>query len=192
MKPTDPLSEYYVMDVDWTDSMLLQSIPEPPDDMSWTLGTRFKKSPSLPVIATICTGYENETPVPFSNVPPIMSSQLSEVILNAGVQNLDLYEAILESEDGSVQIPNYKAYNVVGLISAAELSKTEFDSKNPSRYLDASIDKLEIDPGKISNLLLFRLAEFSSALIVHSSIKDAIEKAKIPKVYFTRPSQFKS
>lgn len=184
--------DYFVLEPDMLDGMLLQSIPDPPSDPSWTLGARFSSSPQTPVPATICEGYEEEAPLPYVNVPPVMSAQLHQVLLAAGVGNVDVYDAELVSEDGRVRLQGYKAFNVIGLIAAADMAKSSFAPDNPSRSLDASFDSLALDSDRIRGLLVFRLAEYSSAVVVHRSVRQAIEAAGITGLVFRKPADFLS
>ncbi len=174
------------------DGMLLESIPEPPTDPSWTLGARFSTAPATPVQAQICEGYEEESPRPYLNVPPVMSDQLHQVLLAAGVGNLDVYEAELVSADGRVRLQGYKAFNVIGLVAAADLARSQFAADNPSRSVDASFENLALDPARVRGLRLFRLAEYSSAVVVHHTVRQAIEDAGISGIIFRKPSEFLS
>lgn len=174
------------------DGMLLQSIPDPPADPSWTLGARFSTPPPTPVPVLICEGYEEESPLPYVNVPPVMSDPLHQALLAAGVSNLDVYEAELVSEDGRVRLPGYKAFNVIGLVAAADMALSRFAPDNPSRRLDASFDSLTLDAARVRGLLLFRLAEYSSAVVVHRSVRQAIEAAGITGIVFRKPAEFLS
>ena len=99
---------------------------------------------------------------------------------------------MLRSDDGKVRIEGFKAFNLIGLVAAADLSASRFAPENPSRHLDASFDGLVLDPERIGGLLMFRLAEFSSAVIVHRSVQAAIEQAGIKRISFRKPSEFLS
>lgn len=95
-------------------------------------------------------------------------------MLAAGVDNIDLYKAIVRREDGSVVSEDYVSYNVIGVVQAADLSRTQFAPENTSRLLDASIEKLAVDPSKAHDLLLFRLAESLGTVVVHERVKKEV------------------
>ncbi len=143
--------------------MLLQSIPEPTEGQSWTLDVGFSSPPLQPVTVTICDGYEHESPLPFMNVPPVMSDQLYQALLAAGIQNIDVYEAELVSQDGQVRWPGFKAFNVIGIFENIHLVK---------------------------DLRLFRLTSFTSEVIIHSSIRKAIEASGISGIRYRKPGEF--
>jgi hypothetical protein len=121
-----------------------------------------------------------------------MSTQLLEVLLATGVGNIDAYDAELVSEDGRVRLQGYKAFNVIGLVAAADMAQSRFAPDNPSRSLDASFDSLALNSDRIRGLLLFRLAEYSSAVVVHRSVRQAIEDAGITGIVFRKPAEFLS
>lgn len=198
MKATDtpnqpaPVDEYFVMQPVMRGGMLLAPLRDVPEDQAWTVGQRFDPPPAQPVVAKIRNGYEDAEPRPFLGVPPILSDKLLDVLRGVGVSNLDTYEAVIQSADGAVSLKGYKAFNLIGLVAAANLAQTRFAPDNESRFMDASIDGLVLDPAKIQGLRMFRLAENTSAIIVHRSVKAAVEAAGIPHVNFVKPSDFMS
>jgi hypothetical protein len=184
--------QFFVLGSDMKGGMLLTSIPRPHRRQSWTMGQRFTTAPTLPVMAEITKGYETATPCSYVDVPPIMSVGLYETLVHAGVTNIDAYDAVLRSEDGAVTVKGFVAFNLIGLVAAADLGASRFAAGSSSRHLDASFDSLVLDTERIAGLRMFRLAEFSSAVIVHRSIKAAIEAAAIPRVVFRKPAEFLS
>lgn len=183
-------SDYWVLQPVVRGGMLLAPLVRPGEDQSWTLGQRFQDRPIEPLVAKIRPGYEGAEPRPFLGVPPVMSAQMAQVLLGAGVGNLDLYDLVLRSADGSIALGGYKAFNLIGLIQAADLAGTRFSPENPSRHLDASIDALSISKPAAAGQLMFRLAEQTSAIIVHDRVRAAVEAAGIQHVTFVAPSQY--
>jgi hypothetical protein len=196
MKATDPpdqpapVDEYFVMQPVMRGGMLLAPLRDVPEDQGWTVGQRFDPPPVPPVVARVRSGYETAEPRPFLGVPPILSDKLLDVLRAAGVSNLDVYEAVIQSADGQVSLKGWKAFNLIGLVAGADLSQTRFTPGQPSRFLDASIDGLALDPAKISGLRMFRLAENTSAIVVHRAVKAAVEAAGIAHIQFLKPADF--
>ena len=188
----DSQLNYFIMQPVLENGMLLSPVARPPNRQSWTIGKKFDPLPTLPIVSNIRNGYETAVPGAFYGVPSILSDALYSVLLAAGVDNLDVYDAVLRSEDGLVELKNYKAFNLIGLVKAADLKTSMFSAKNPSRSLDASFDKLVIDEEKIEGRLMFRLAEYTSAVVVHRSVRAAIESAGFPSVGFVNPADFMS
>jgi hypothetical protein len=166
MSAEQKMPSYYVMDPTNPNGMLLYSLPAPPRE-SWTLGRRFVNQPEQPIVAEIRTGHEEGELLPFFGTPQLMSDAFLEALREAGVDNLDTYEAVIRSEDGNIEHRGYKAFNLIGLVRAADLARTRFAPENPSRVLDASIEQLEIDESRTQGLLCFRLVEYTGSVIVH-------------------------
>lgn len=182
---------YFVLQPVMKGGLLLAPLSRPGDDESWTMGLRFRVAPSLPVVAKIRQGYEGAEARPFMSVPPIMSEALVQILLDAGVSNLDVYDAVLQSADGGTRVGGFKAFNLIGLIDAADLTQTRFAADSSSRFLDASIESLAIDPALAKGNLMFRLAEHTSAIAVHRSIRSVLEVAGMAShVKFVPPSEF--
>ncbi len=52
------------------------------------------------------------------------------------------------------------------------------------------IHELSLDESKIKGLLIFRLAENTNTIIVHESVKQAVESAGIDTVSFIKPEDY--
>lgn len=187
-----PVDDYFVMQPVMRGGMLLAPLRDVPEDQGWTLGVRFDPPPKEPVVAKIRNGYEEAEPRPFMSVPPILSQALFDVLLAAGVSNLEAFDAVLKSADGQLTLTGYKAFNLIGLVGGADLAQTRFAPENPSRFIDATIDGLVLDPRRVLGLRMFRLAEHTSAILVHRSVKAAIEAAGTTHVTFVKPSDYLS
>lgn len=190
----DNRPSYYVLDASGNNRdgeshmMSFYDIPHPAPLDRWFSGHKFKIQPAVPVVVTIMEGYEHHDLPDFSDAVNVMSDAFYGALCDAGVDNLDVYDALLESEDGSVVHKGFKAYNILGLVAAAVLAKTKF--RGDSRLLDASIETLEIDPDKATGLLMFRLAENVSTIIVHERVKELLEPMNFPYVQFREMKDF--
>jgi hypothetical protein len=190
--PEETRSPYYVLDSANPKRMLLGSLEDPSLDDSWLYGAPFSEPPTTPVIVGIIPGYERAELLPYFGTPPVMSDKFYEALVSAGVDNLVVYDAVLTSEDDKIQYEGFKAFNVIGLVKAVDLGKSVFSADNESRLVDAGVERLAIDPKKAKGLLMFRLAEYAGAVIVHEAIKQAIEKHNFPHVIFREPEDFMS
>ena len=184
------VAAFYVLGSQNSKRMLLSSLEDPSFDDSWLYGRHFSEPPATPVVVGIIQGYEKAELLDYFGTPPYMSERFYKALVAAGVDNLDAYDAVLASEDDKTQYTGFKAFNVIGLVKAADAAKTIFSADNPSRLLDASIDKLVIDSTKARGLLLFRLAEYAGAVLVHESVKRALEGHNFPHLVFGDPEQF--
>lgn len=111
---------------------------------------------------------------------------------HAGVDNLDTYEAVLRHEDGSVASEEYRAVNVIGVASVADEARSVYAVDMPDRLINASFDSLAIDEKRANGLLLFRLAEAVSGIVVHESVRRSLESQGIDRVGFLDPAEWVS
>jgi hypothetical protein len=168
---------YYVMDttIGLIDGMALGSMPRLArrGKDNWMFGQAFVEPPKEPIIVRIPEGEEKRIPVSFYSDPPVATNEFIEALLEVGIDNLAIYDAVLRSlPDGEVEHKNYKAFNIIGLVKAAG-PETEFATE--SRDGDASIEKLQADTSAIKGLYMFRLAESWDTIVVHEKVKNHLE-----------------
>jgi len=168
---------YYVMDttLGLVDGMMLASMPDLPKQGkdNWMFGQAFTQAPTEPVIVQIKGGEEECTPVSFYSNPAVATIEFIEALIEVGVDNLIIYDAVLQSRiDANHTIKGYKAFNIIGLVKAAG-PETEFATE--SREGDASIQKLQADTSAIKGLYMFRLAESWDTIVVHEKVKNHLE-----------------
>ena len=190
MTETRDRDTYYILAAENPERMLLSGMPEPnpedPFEDDWGFGKPFSKKPEEPISVPILDGHENRELLPYFDVEPVMSNEFYQALIEAGVDNLDAYDCILRSEDGSVEYTGFKAVNIIGLIRATG-EGTEFTGE--SHLIDASMDQVSIDASKTHGALMFRLEENLSTVLVHESVKLYIEKKGFPSVVFRDPGQ---
>jgi len=170
--------------------MLLYEPLNPSLGDTWFGGRRFQKQPREPVVVRIQPNNENGELLPYFGRATLMRSDFYEALRSAGVDNLDVYEAIIQSKDGLITHQGYKAFNVIGLVRAADVNRTIFNDPPATRLIDASIKTLEIDPTKAKGLLMFRLAEYVGAVVVHEKVKEVLEGKQFRWVIFTDPGAY--
>lgn len=150
----------------------------------WIEGSLFAQPPAEPVRVQISTDYE-EAPVilDWVDVPPVMSVRFYEALLAAGIDNLQAFDAYIESEDGNKHIEGYKAVNIIGVVSLAS-PETKFSPDYPSRLIDTHIDELKPDVSRARGLSIFRLAESLGHVVVSDRVKAHLEKFNFPYLVF--------
>lgn len=189
-KPQEP--QFYILECRSHAMMLLYQPRNPSLRDRWSAGKRFRQQPTEPVIVEIQPRHERGELLPYFGTAKLMRADFFNALWEAGVDNLDVYEAVIQTEDGSIRHQGYKAFNLIGVVRAADLRQTVFNDPPASRFIDASISKLEIDPNKAKGLLMFRLAEYVGAVVVHRTVKEAIEAKRFPHVEFTDPGEYVS
>jgi hypothetical protein len=121
---------------------------------------------------------------------PVMSRRMMKILQDVGVSNIDFYDAAITDQQTGAEYVTHVAYNLIGAIAAADLKTTRFWPGNSSRLIDADIESLGIDNAKVGGALMFRLAESVNGIVVHESIKRAIEAAGLTTVTFVLPEEW--
>ena len=120
---------------------------------------------------------------------PLMSKKLKETVQAAGVDNLNFYPvALRNTETGETY--EYFAFNLIGLVDAVDLGKSTITSHDGDFVGDSSITDLAVNEEAARGLLMFRLKQKFSVILVHRRVKEAIERAAIPSVKFIAPEDF--
>lgn len=135
-------------------------------------------------------GYAGEPPSLEDVGIPLMSKKLANTLTSAGVDNLELFPAIVKNNQTG-QTFEYQVYNVIGLVAAMDRQNSDYESyKNMNPVGGASIYELVLDESRIQDLLLFRLSENISTLVVHETIKNKIEEMGILDITFIKPENY--
>ncbi|QED28867.1 hypothetical protein FRD01_16795 [Microvenator marinus] len=178
-------------------------VPYPANDRRWEAGVLFSvqdrregfRPPTEPI--EIQTEPEIEPPpriyAELLWVPiPLMSRRLTAALQAAGVDNLQTYETRIETTLGETPPPadHYLAFNIVGLVAAADLQKSMTNPDVTETMNSMDFHTLSIDEAKTQELLLFRLAENITAVLVHERVKLAIEAAGITNLTWFAPEEW--
>lgn len=115
---------------------------------------------------------------------PYMHNSIMEALLAVGVDNIQYYDAVIRDLKRNIDHTDFKAFNVVGLVSAADMSASTMMGTSNSNSIDADFDRLVLDEEKCAGKLLFRLAENITAIVVSEVVKNEIEKRGIKGVMF--------
>jgi hypothetical protein len=121
---------------------------------------------------------------------PVMRNDVRDILRAQGVSNIQYFDAVLRDPVNGREYRDYSAFNIVGLVACADMNASEMMGTSSSVMGDADFHALVIDEKKAGGLLLFRLAENISAIIVHERIRQAIEQAGIPGFVFYGPGEW--
>lgn len=195
-----PPTNYYMINTGFPDGAArISNQPHlPPRYQTWMTGRPIDIDIPTPLEYEII-GDHSGTMRHFFQEPgaPLMSTDLINVLVANGVNNLQTFDAIITDREKNQTYTNYKSVNVIGLISAVDLDKSEYTDLGiggdgvPSNLF---FKTLVLDESRCSELLMFRLAEKVSALVIHASIRKAIETSPVDfsgHLVFTHPMQFK-
>ena len=109
-------------------------------------------------------------------VIPVLSGRLADELTSLGVDNLQLFDAVLENEDAGLRWEGYKACNVVGLVSCLAVEESQATVVLPPLHSFDPAD-LVIDSDQAGGQLFFRLAEAPRVLLMERTIGDRIMDA---------------
>ncbi len=150
--------------------------------------------PKSPIQVKIRDDDKNNPWPSFISVPiPFLSKQMYNVLRTAGVNNMDVYPIEIFYPDGTLapESDNYYVFNLLGTVAAVDLAKTVYDpSTQVASMITMSFDYLAVDETKAQGHLMFRLAESITTILVHESVKTALEKANIPLIEFYEPEYY--
>lgn len=107
---------------------------------------------------------------------PLMSDKLIEALKEAGVDNIQLFPAVLKDLKTGFERSDYKVVNVIGKLKAADMEKSNPIDMGGSGAIAVGFKNLTIDMHNTHGLLLFRLAESITSLVIHESVKNILEK----------------
>lgn len=106
---------------------------------------------------------------------PLFRDDLIAALRACGVHNFDAYNVAITDPDNGAIYTNYKAVNVIGLVTAADMDKSNATiHPNGPALIDVDFDGLVIDERRLRGLSFFRLAESTNAIIVHERVRDCL------------------
>jgi hypothetical protein len=123
---------------------------------------------------------------------PLMSRRLVTALQASGVDNLQTYETQLVAAQGTPPpaADHYLAVNIIGLVAAADMQKSKLNPAVRETLISVDFHSLSVDPAKARGLLLFRLAENVSAVIVHEHVREIVEKRGIDTLTWLNPDEW--
>jgi hypothetical protein len=123
---------------------------------------------------------------------PLMTRRLVAALRESGVDNLQTFETVLREPLGNAPPPphHYLAVNVVGAVTAADLKKSQLNPDVSDRVISADFHSLAIDETRTHNFLMFRLAENTSAVLVHRRVREAVEARGINTLRWYDPEKW--
>jgi len=158
------------------------------DALNWILAERFSQPVPAPIKVTLNANDGVMMPM-FNPSILLMSDDLIAALVEGGVDNLDCYDAELFNPVTKTRFTNYKAVNIIGAVAAADLGKSDCTVYNEPRF-DVDFDSLTLDETKTRGLLMFRLAECVTGIVVHESVKRCVERHGIAHLDWVLPEEW--
>jgi len=182
---------YYMLDCFGPLDRDRASIANVPDfeGVSWIMGRRITAVLPDPIEVDLDTD-EGDAMVPMFDLDVLMfTDDMIAALHSAGVDNLDLYNAVIHDRDNGKDYHNYKAVNIIGVIASADLDASDHVAHG-TPVIDVDFDSLVIDESKTGGALMFRLAECVTGIVIHEKVKEALEAAGIPYLDYIPPEEF--
>jgi hypothetical protein len=160
---------------------LLSNVPSSP----WMTG-KLVADPGEVIVYGVDREYPgNLSPFYWSLQVPLIRHDLLDALKSAGVDNIQTFAAVLRDTAAGKEHTDYSALNILGLVSAADLSKSTLMRGESLTGVDRDFHKLVIDESAVPpDFLMFRLAESVNAIIVHEKVKAVIESRNIAGMIF--------
>lgn len=190
-QPGSRQAAYYMLGCfgpDDEDSTEIRNIPRPPG-VSWNSGTRITAPVPTPLRVELDPEHPGVLLPMYHKGILIFSDAMIEALHTAGVDNLDLYDVIIDDPFTGKPHLDYKVVNIIGAIAAADLGQSKFKAWG-TPLVDVDFDSLVIDSAKTGGALMFRLAENVAGIVVHEHVKNQLEKARIQYLDFDPPEQW--
>jgi hypothetical protein len=111
----------------------------------------------------------------------LMQKKLVEVLQSAGVDNLQVFPAVITEEGRDTRIEDYVVVNVVGLVACAAVGASDSMPFAGGLFFN----DLVIDPTKTGSLLMFRLAESKMDVLVHERVVKKLQEHQFPFLVLT-------
>lgn len=111
----------------------------------------------------------------------LMLRALVEALQGAGVDNLQVYPAVLTEKATAAEREDYCVVNVLGKVAAADMKQSQALSLGGGQVFT----HLTVDAGKARGLLMFRLAESLVDVIVHERVAQAVTARRFRGVLLT-------
>src|SRR3989442_11378692 len=127
--------------------------------VNWQTGSRFEETPPIPVRVELNPDFPGVMVPMFDSGILLFEDKMLASLAEAGVDNLDVYGALIEDSTTGRSFTNYKAVNIIGTVAAADLEKSTYEAPSGTPIIDTDFDSLAIDEKKTGGLLMFRLAE---------------------------------
>lgn len=158
---------------------------------NWRDGALVDAPASLPLRYLLDDDFEGEPkPMYPESAVPLMRDDVVALLQGCGVDNLQLFDAVVVDGASGRERHDYKAFNLVGLVAAADLPRSTLMPTSPQRLLDMDFEALVVDPARARGQLMFRLAENVSAIVVHERIRAAVEASGLRGFRFAGPGEW--
>jgi hypothetical protein len=107
----------------------------------------------------------------------VHSHRLAEVLRGVGVDSIDYYPCRLVNTLDRAVYQTHQAANLLDVIHCMDRERSELDIDDEEPHEIWYINRLKLIDERLGDSLMFRLGERRNTVIVHESVKQAVEQA---------------
>ena len=155
----------------------------------WFSGNKFDFKITEPLVFELGKEGGNLTDF-FPSSIPLMSVKMLNAIEQAGVNNIDSYPATLLEASGVPVQEEYRAINIIDRVACADLEASECFMIDPDDPIGIDFDSLVIDEERAKGHNFFRLSEAVNGIVVHDSVREALEPLNLRGITFVAPEDW--
>jgi hypothetical protein len=158
--------------------------------LNWLSGSRFNVQLPEPLVFQLDPQYGGDLTDFFPPATPLMSVRMLKGLQAAGVDNIDSYAATLLNRDGQPIAEEFRAINIIGRIACADLAASDCEVDDPDDPVGVDFNSLVLDEDRAGGALFFRLHEAANGIVVHDSVRRALEPLKLRGIVFVKPEDW--
>lgn len=117
----------------------------------------------------------------------MFSKRFIEILISLGVDNIQYFDADVTYLPTGAKYP-YKVSNIVGAVSGLDMDQSEVLLSPRGNVIE--IERMKLDEDKLKGHKIVRLQESVSLIIVHESIKKAVEDAGLTGFLFISDDEY--
>jgi hypothetical protein len=149
--------------------------PELPGNMKFVKGVKMEGAVPNPLVFEVNHPSRAQLQHFVSNVVPVFSDLLVKAMRSAGVENFQVFPAVLRNPEVGENWDGYWVFHEIGLIAAASLEKSKADTIMAGDSSGVAtplmgFHTLVLDKEKTRNEAMFRLAEDPTTLLIHERV----------------------
>lgn len=148
------------------------------EQASWRAGERFKTEPPTPLQIGIRSGYKDDLKEMYYADALVISKRLYNELEAAGVDNMDAYACVISNAETGFKTEDYIAVNLLGLVATGDLEMAKIRGN------------LSFDELKAKGMLMFRLEDNPSAIVIHKSVKAHLQNKGFDMLTFMEPEKW--
>lgn len=117
----------------------------------------------------------------------LFSQRFIDLLTELNVDNIQYFDAKVIYEATGFQLP-YKAANVIGKVSGLDLNNSNVELSRKGNII--AVRTMKFDENKMQGHKIFRLQERVMLIVVHRSIKEAVEIAGLTGFMFVTDDEY--